>query len=187
MEADCLARCSVCSIEKSLEDFYRTNRKTCKSCVIARAQAWLEAHPRSREAKRAYARAYTRSRRNPCPECGELKSPKAKRCRACRVTGRKLTRQGYVYLLAPEHPARNAQNRVAEHRLVMEATLGRYLEPHENVHHKNGVRDDNRPENLELWITKQPSGQRPEDLVAWAYEILERYGTAVSVPNELSE
>ena len=54
-----------------------------------------------------------------------------------------------------------------EHHWVMERILGRPLEPFENVHHVNGVRDDNRPENLELWVRPQPAGQRAIDLAEW--------------------
>jgi hypothetical protein len=84
-------------------------------------------------------------------------------------------KNGYIQVWAPDHPKAYSNSRVLEHRLVMEKSLGRHLLPGENVHHKNGKKDDNRLENLELWITSQPAGQRPHDLVAWAKQILERY------------
>lgn len=85
--------------------------------------------------------------------------------------------QGYVYVYVAER-----RTNVPVHRLIMEQILGRYLLHEENVHHINGVRDDNRPENLELWNTSQPSGQRVADKVRWATDILRLYTPEMLVP-----
>lgn len=75
-------------------------------------------------------------------------------------------RSGYVYVHAPNHPStkNKSYKYLLEHRVVMEAKLGRYLEKGENVHHLNGIRHDNRPENLELWVVGQPNGARHSDM-----------------------
>lgn len=88
---------------------------------------------------------------------------------------KRIVNKGYIDVYVPSHPNASKSGIVMEHRLIMEEMIGRYLERHENVHHKNGDRSDNRPENLELWSVKQPKGQRAEDKVQYALEILELY------------
>lgn len=158
-----------------------------------------------RSAKRAYNRAVRDERpplpNRKCDRCGVEYHPKGPRSRYCGrqcyvhvrdrgeygreyrklsdtdldnpdTWGRYRTELGYIRLITE---AGGSKSSILEHRWVVQKRIGRPLEPHENVHHLNGVRDDNRPENLELWSTSQPPGQRVEDKVAWAKEILSQY------------
>lgn len=89
--------------------------------------------------------------------------------------GRVKIRSGYIKIFMSEHPRADKAGYVLEHILVMGNHLGREIEREEKVHHKNGVKDDNRIENLELWITGHPPGQRIKDLIPYWRTMLAKY------------
>lgn len=101
----------------------------------------------------------------PCEQCGapmkvEFKLLATRRfcSRACaneakriKGPGARIKRQdGYIQVYYPTHPDASKQGFILEHRLVAEQKYSRRILPTEHVHHVNGVRDDNSPENLEI-------------------------------------
>jgi hypothetical protein len=130
-------------------------------------------------------------------QCGEPKQGKSATCGNCRSVagssnghwrgGRTRHKAGYIMLRVPGHPRAGKGNYVFEHIIIMEQILGRHLRPAENVHHRNGVRDDNRPENLELWTRPQPTGIRVSDAASWAHEILALYAGVTDTSNNAQD
>jgi hypothetical protein len=93
--------------------------------------------------------------------------------------GGHLSANGYIYITKVGHPNAKNKGRMFEHTFIMSQHLNRALKKGESVHHKNGIKSDNRIENLELWHKGQPTGQRVEDKLKWARELLEEYGYSV--------
>jgi len=128
--------------------------------------------------------------------CGNAKQNKSVTCGGCRTEvgnangnwkgGRTRHKAGYVMVRVPSHPRARGSPYVFEHILVAEDLLRRYLVEGESVHHINGIRDDNRPENLELWMRPQPSGIRVSDAIAWARSIYDRYVDVGAPPTVLT-
>lgn len=110
---------------------------------------------------------YQREKRHGSPTAGgPLRNPKG--------SGH-TDRHGYRYQFMPSHPNAYKNGKVPEHVIVMSEALGRPLHKGETVHHLNGIRTDNRIENLELWAIGQPAGQRVADMIAFCLEFLTRY------------
>ena len=91
-----------------------------------------------------------------------------------------IDNNGYRVITKRGHQnCKSKKGHIFEHTYFMSEHLGRPLAKHESVHHRNGIRHDNRIENLELWSKKQPAGQRVEDKIEWAKSFLEEYGYEV--------
>ena len=98
-------------------------------------------------------------------------------------------KDGYVLRWAGKgHPNATGHGHLYQHRHVMSEMIGRPLKSDECVHHKNGIRSDNRPENLELWVKGQPAGQRIQDKVkAAAKLIIDHYQDARKLETSTSQ
>lgn len=160
----------------------------CRKCgdVLSTENFWVDptkprgysywCKPCDRVANRAAVKRKRERESTPCSGCQKPVSKRNKngKCLTCQNKDRtglgdgSRTKKGYKTITV------NGRN-VLEHRHVMSEHLSRPLFKGENVHHKNGVRDFNEISNLELWVSFQPSGQRPEDLLVWADEIIRRY------------
>jgi hypothetical protein len=144
-------QCGQCGTE--FEAKHQSQLLCSQACSLAKAQDQARRHnvePR------------------PCATCGAEFTPRPKSAgrfcsRSCTYKGqqgeqsphwkggRAMHQAGYVMVSVRDHPyAQKHHGYVPEHRLVMEQQLRRYLAPDETVHHINGQRDDNRPENLQL-------------------------------------
>lgn len=172
-----------CSRKCWYEIYKRSNDKECAVCKKI-------FHPKhSRQKTCSYDCSYIHKTKQkpprPCEHCGEMITRRIKdrqrfcsgRCamlhrgakpggRAFPVGSRRLNGTGYWLIkVSKDYQGRTYKGWAPEHRLVLEKHLGRIVEKGEHIHHKNGVRDDNRLENLELWTVghKDPPGTRVID------------------------
>ena len=165
--------CKSCSANKNVEDFSSNKfRKDGLSFFCRKCQS-IKRKKRSELSEAQIEKIRTRDRTRHRKLRGiDIDAPLLK---AKKGTGF-INFQGYRVIKIKGHPCANKHDAVLEHAKVMSEHLGRPLRKGENVHHKNGIRDDNRIENLELWDVKQPPGQRVEDRINWCIEYLEEYG-----------
>lgn len=134
------SKCVVCHVNQK-----RQNRRTCgQSCAMKLAIQEMEKNGRKWKTPEP---AHRWNKADLPNQWGE-KNTNWK-------GGKRRPKSGYVEVICPlGHPKKTNHKYMLEHRLVMEKHLGRYLEDWETVHHRNGVKDDNRIENLEL-VTKR--------------------------------
>lgn len=174
-----MKKCILCDLEKELFNFTKDSNRKDKLNVYCRECCSLK----SKELRKKNPEAYERQRQKNFINQRLLRGidPNEPPRKAWPGSGY-LTKQGYMTYKRKGHPCADKNGRCQEHHLVMYEHLGRPLKDGEEVHHKNGIRNDNRIENLELWSKSHPPGQRVEDKLKWCIEFLTQYGYRVDKP-----
>lgn len=169
------------------KEFTRKKGQESPRAFCSRQCYWASDYRSQVVAKRNYERNPSAQETRPCGTCGEpvtryvSTGQKQFFCsRKCRwdkhLHAKQVNSSGYILVfIGKGEPGASKSGHILEHRKVMQDHLERPLLDHENVHHKNGHKDDNRIENLELWSRSQPTGQRVADKLAWAREFLALY------------
>ncbi|CAB4132478.1 HNH nuclease [uncultured Caudovirales phage] len=189
-----MIRCIVCNDEFSSKSIFHPSQKYCSRKCCARA-SHRRRHGLSIKSLdltcRVCEKKFTQKRANNTEYC----DPKCKKLAASRrlngspVKGPRkhirgtghINSQGYRVVSKNHANAKcrsdkTGKGQILEHIWIMSTHIGRPLKKHETVHHKNGIRSDNRIENLELWSHSHPPGQRIEDKIQWCREFLLEYG-----------
>ena len=143
----------------------KRNKRECERKKQARLNNTFD-----RKKHAANEKARKRRKLNILSDADLKKAPKGSGC---------LTKYGYRKIHKKGHPNAWKNGDIFEHVFFMSEHLGRPLTKGETVHHKNGIKHDNRIENLELWSSSHPCGQRIDDKIEWCKEFLRLYGYSV--------
>lgn len=187
-----MRQCNVCGKEFELSSRFHPTQKYCstKCCANASHRRRYNLSIKTLDLICAVCeKKFTQKRANNTQYC-HIKCKKlaaSRRLKGLPINGPRkhiwgsghINKNGYRVISKPDHPNSikgKRSGQIMEHTFVMSEHIGRPLIKGETVHHKNGIRDDNRIENLELWSNSHPYGQRIEDKIQWCREFLATYG-----------